>query len=409
MLSGFRALDLTDEKGFFCGSILVRLGVDVIKIEKPGGDAARNKGPFWHDIPDPERSLYWFAYNVGMKGITLNIESREGQDILRKLVKSADFMIESFPVGHLDGLNLGYGELKTINPRIILTSITPFGQTGPYRNYKASDIVAMATGGMMIITGEPGGLPVRLNPDHTYCVTGTAAAAATLLAHYYRENISGEGQHVDVAMHDCIVRENHIYPYWWELKKFRPTRLAAKGFLGSTLIRHIWLCQDGYVCWVLFGGHTGAGENKAFARWLSDEGIPGIMQQIDFNSFDFASLTQEQYDRMEKQIASLLSRHTKKWLEDEAIRRGIRLSAVNDIKEVVEHEQLKFRNFWMDIAHPELSASIMYPGHLFLSNEASSNVERRPALVGEHNEEIYADQLGFSRERIATLQQQKII
>ena len=133
----YRILDLTDEKGFLCGKMFGDLGADVIKVEKVGGDRSRLIGPFYHDIADPEKSLYWFAYNTSKKGITLNLESRDGQDIFRKLVKSADCVIESFDPGYLDQLGLSYAALNEINPRIVVTSITPFGQNGRYKNNKA--------------------------------------------------------------------------------------------------------------------------------------------------------------------------------------------------------------------------------------------------------------------------------
>jgi crotonobetainyl-CoA:carnitine CoA-transferase CaiB-like acyl-CoA transferase len=138
LLSPYRALDLTDEKGFFCGRILGDFGVDVIKIEPPGGDPSRRIGPFYHDIPDPEKSLHWFAYNANKRGITLNIETADGRELFRRLVKTADFVIESFPPGYMDKIGLGYASLSQINPGIIMTSITPFGQTGdPGRTTRA--------------------------------------------------------------------------------------------------------------------------------------------------------------------------------------------------------------------------------------------------------------------------------
>lgn len=131
LFSIYRVLDLTDEKGFLCGKILADLGMDVIKIEKPGGDEARKIGPFYHDITDPEKSLCWLAYNTSKRGITLNIENPDGVEIFKKLVKTAHFVIESFPPGYMDSLGLGYHALAEINPGLIMTSITPFGQTGP--------------------------------------------------------------------------------------------------------------------------------------------------------------------------------------------------------------------------------------------------------------------------------------
>lgn len=125
----YRVLDLTDEKGLLCGKLFADLGADVIKVERPGGDPARNIGPFYKDIPDPQKSLFWFAYNTGKRSITLNIESSDGQQLLKRLVKSADFLVESFTPGYMDKLGLGYQALSQLNPRLIMTSITAFGQT----------------------------------------------------------------------------------------------------------------------------------------------------------------------------------------------------------------------------------------------------------------------------------------
>ena len=149
MLSCYRILDLTDEKAFLCGRALSDFGAEVIKVEKPGGDPSRLKGPFYHDSGDPEQNLTWFAFNANKKSITLDIETPEGQAIFKKLVKNADVVIESFQPGYLDKLDLGYQSLCEVNPGIILASISGFGQEGPYRDFKAPDIVARALGGLV--------------------------------------------------------------------------------------------------------------------------------------------------------------------------------------------------------------------------------------------------------------------
>jgi crotonobetainyl-CoA:carnitine CoA-transferase CaiB-like acyl-CoA transferase len=162
MLSGYRALDLTDEKGFLCGKVLGDLGVDVVKVERPSGDPSRSIGPFYHGKPDPNKSLNWFAFNASKRGITLNLECPEGRDIFKKLSTTADFVIESFPPGYMDALGIGYTSLSAVNSGLIMTSITPFGQTGPYKDRKASDITILAMSGLMSICGDPDRAPLRL-------------------------------------------------------------------------------------------------------------------------------------------------------------------------------------------------------------------------------------------------------
>jgi crotonobetainyl-CoA:carnitine CoA-transferase CaiB-like acyl-CoA transferase len=409
MLSGLRALDLTSEVGFFCGKILAQLGIDLIKIERPGGDPARNFGPFYHDICDPEKSLYWFAYNEGKRGITLNIEAREGQDIFKKLLAMADFVLESFPVGYLDRLGLGYEEISKVNHRIIMTSITPFGQTGPYRSYKGTDLTAMAMGGIMVQNGEPDGLPCRLDPNHSYCLAGSAAALATMIAHYYRE-WSGEGQWVDVSMTECVIRENyHEVPMSWEFGHYNVRRNGSLMFRANVNTRCLWPCKDGYVTWTLWGGKVGASENKQLAKWMDEEGLLGELKSIDWDRFGFDDMTQQDMDRLEDPILKLMLRYTKKEIEEQAVKRGIRLSAVNDVRDLRESSQLRFRKYWKDIEHPELSDVITYPGQLFLSNEVEVKTQHRAPLIGEHNKEIYEGELGFDAITIGNLREKGII
>ncbi len=215
LLSPYRALDLTDEKGFLCGKILGDLGADVIKIEAPLGDPARNIGPFYRDIADPEKSLSWFAYNTSKRGITLNLHTADGRDIFKRLVETADFVIESFAPGHMEKLGLGYQDLNQINSKVIMTSITPFGQNGPYKDYKASDLVVLAMGGYLYLCGDADRPPVRISLDQAYAHAAVEAATGTIIALYYRES-SGEGQHVDVSAQECCI--SMLYnakPFWF--------------------------------------------------------------------------------------------------------------------------------------------------------------------------------------------------
>jgi crotonobetainyl-CoA:carnitine CoA-transferase CaiB-like acyl-CoA transferase len=410
MLSGYRALDLTDEKGFFCGKILGELGVDVIKIERPGGDPGRNIGPFYGNTPDPEKSLYWFAYNDSKRGITLNLEAPEGQEIFRTLAKTAHFVIESFPVGYMDKVGLGYEQLSKLNPKIIVTSITPFGQTGPWKHYKATDIILMATSGLMMLTGEPDGVPTRYEPDHSYCFVGSDAVVGALIAHYYCVR-SGEGQHVDISMHECMVRANYNYaPMSYNFGPI-PKRTGSKLPRGHLQTPVIHKCKDGYVSWLLFAGIAGAEDNRRITKWMDDEGIPtpGEIKGIDWDKFKYSDITQKEVDLIEERISTLTSRYTKGQLEEQALKRGVRMNAVNDVKDLFKNEQLKFRNFWGNIEHPELSASITYPSQLYQTTETQARARFRAPQIGEHNKQIYEEELGFSKQKVEKLQQLGVI
>lgn len=415
LLGPYRILDLTDEKGLLGGKILADLGADVIKVEKPGGDAARNIGPFYKDIPHPERSLYWFAFNLNKRGITLDIESPDGGEIFKRLVKTADIVVESFEPGYLDTLDLGYDGLREINARIILTSITPFGQTGPYAHYKASDIVGWATSGMMHLCGNPDRPPVQVSAQQAYCHAAAHAAVGTMVALYHRE-VSGEGQHVDVSIQEsvlpCIMHAAEV----WDMLGFNIPRLgdifpSSRAGLPPLLMRLHWPCKDGQVTW-MFGGAAVAGavaSTKALVEMANRHGMAMELKDYDWTTFDASTLPQEEYDRIAKIFTQFLATKTKAELYKEAIEKAIFLSPLNTAKEVLENAQLAGRGFWEKVEHPELGDTITYPGAFLKLSEAPWRVWRRPPLIGEHNEEIYVKELGLSREKVVVLKQAGVI
>src|SRR5215216_5033435 len=193
MLSPYRVLDLTTERGLLCGQILGDLGADVIKVEPLGGSPARRLGPFYQDQPHPDRSLYWWAYNRNKRSITLAIDTSEGQAILRRLVGKAHFFIESDNPGSLAKRGLGYADLAALNPALVYVSITPFGQDGPKANYAESDLIILAAGGPLILTGDEDRAPVRVSVPQAYLHASGQAAVAALIAHHERQR-SGQGQ-----------------------------------------------------------------------------------------------------------------------------------------------------------------------------------------------------------------------
>ena len=188
LLGDIRVLDLADEKGVYCTKLLADLGADTIRIEEPGGDPMRRIGPFFHDEPDHEKSLYWFQFNTSKRGITLNLETADGREILKRLVKTADVVVETFPPGYLDEMGLGYSVLSELNPGVVLTSITPFGQSGPYRDFQSSDLIAQAMGGLMYLAGFPEDAPHKLHGSQAYHSASVQAAVGTMMALYAREH-----------------------------------------------------------------------------------------------------------------------------------------------------------------------------------------------------------------------------
>ena len=208
-LGGRRVLELADERGVYCGKLLADMGADVIKIEKPGGDATRNIPPFWEDRPHPDRSLFFLYTNTSKRGVTLDITRVEGKGLFRRLAETADMVLETFPPGFLEDLGLGYRDLRELNSRLVLTSITDFGQTGPYRSFNSSEIVAAALGGSMYVTGEGEDPPVKLAGSQAHMMASTYAAVSSMIA-LYSSSISGKGQHVDISVEEATVSVSHI-------------------------------------------------------------------------------------------------------------------------------------------------------------------------------------------------------
>jgi crotonobetainyl-CoA:carnitine CoA-transferase CaiB-like acyl-CoA transferase len=411
VLTPYRVLDLAGEEGLFCGKILGDLGADVIKIEPVGGDPARRVGPFFHDELDPEKSLFWFAYNTSKRGITLNIETKDGQEIFKRLVKTSDFVIESFHPGYLDKLGLGYSALEKINPKLILVSITPFGQTGPYKDWKAPDIVAWGIGGNMASFGESDRPPYRIGyHSQSYLCAGADAAIGALMALADRNN-TGAGQLVDVSIQEAVVQNTEHITAGWDLRKANRSRSGADGSaLGvAQKMTRLWPCKDGYVSWFFWGGVMSVRTNVPLVKWMESEGMSDeYLSNYNWENFGNGT-TQDEIDRLEAPVAKFFLAHTKKELFEGALRTNTQVYPVSTAADVMADEQLAARKFWVQVDHPELGTKITYPGPFAVSNEAPPEVKRRAPLIGEHNLEIYEGELGFSRQEIIAMAEGGVI
>ncbi|MBM4463016.1 MAG: CoA transferase [Chloroflexi bacterium] len=405
LLEGYRGLDLTDERGLLCGRILADLGAEVVKVERPRGDPARNIGPFYQDIPHPERSLFWLAYNVNKKGITLDIQTRDGQELFLRLVTKFDFVLESYSTGYLEGLGLGYSRLKEINPGLVFTSITPFGGSGPYRDHKATDITLMAMGGYMYMTGEPDRPPLRISCDQAYLHAASEAAVATLVALYQRGS-SGQGQHIDVSARASLIASTANAVPFWEMNRVILKRAGPyRAGLTSAKQRQLWECRDGCVIFYFAGGAFGAKGNTALAAWLDSEGLADdFVRSMNWEEFDMATATEEVEDHLEALVSSLFRRYKAGELYEQAMSRGLTLCPVLTPGEIVQNQQLKARGYWVKVRHDDLDESFSYPGP-FAKSSAMSFRYRRAPRIGEHNREVYQDELGLSSQQLVALKQ----
>jgi crotonobetainyl-CoA:carnitine CoA-transferase CaiB-like acyl-CoA transferase len=402
-LSPYRVLDLTDEKGYMCAKILGGLGAEIIKIEPPDGDRGRKIGPFVGDRPDPNRSLYWIAFNLNKKSITLDLKTAEGKTILKKLAASADFVIESFAPGHLHELGLGYEELSKLNPAIVMTSISPYGQTGPCKNFNASDIVCWAGCGYMWLCGNEDRAPLRMSIPQAYLHGGAEAAMGSMVAFWHRQK-TGEGQHVDVSITESAMWSCLTAHAAWDMNREILQRQGAFRAYGSYKIRFMYPCKDGHVVFLLLGGHIGARGQKALSQWMDQEGMSDeFLRNFDWDSFDASTYNDEMARKLEPFFERFFLTKTKDELFKAALKMQYLLAPVNTIQDLTASPHLAARDFWVDLDHPELDVRLTYPGAPFKSNRVSWRIDRRAPLIGEHNQEIYGRELGFSDSEIRAL------
>jgi len=398
-LGGYRALDLTDERGYLCGKILADMGADVIKIEPPGGDPGRLNGPFYHDERDPEKSLFWWAWNTSKRGITLDITSAAGRAAFLEMVKKSDFVIESFAPGYMAKLALSYDDLAKVNPGIIMISITAFGQDGPYIHYKAPDLVMMALGGYIYLIGDEDRRPLRISVPQAYYHACNEGAAAGLIALWHRER-TGLGQWIDVSTQECLVWltfSNHAY---WDFQRVSPTRADAGSAglqPGQPRAQLITPCKDGFILFQPTYGQQGP-LTRALATWIEQEGMaPELMRTFDWDVrlLNDPTLTEEEKEERRALLRELRETFkpffltkTKKELFDQAIAKGFLLAPVNSLHDLAEDRHFKARGFWQTVDHPEVGEKIRYPGAPFIASTSRYLLRRRAPLIGEHNEEI---------------------
>ena len=407
-LSSYRVLNLANEGGGFCGKILADLGADVIKIEPPQGDTARSIDPFFHNDPHPEKSLHWFSYYINQRGITLNIETVEGQKIFKRLVGTSHFVVESFPPGYMDKLGLGYSAIGQINPSLVMTSITPFGQDGPYQNWKGSDIVVSALSGSMYLAGDTDRAPLRIGGcEQSYLVAAAYATAGTMIAHYSRV-LTGEGQHVDASAQESVAFATMAYFMYHDLQGYVFRRTGNYYDRYGKQVQLIWPCKDGYISWRLFMGGEGR-FTKAVVEWMDSEGEAGELKDIKWGEIGYEEVGTQDYDRWTSLFGEFFKKYTKADLQREALVRGFSCFPVNAPKDLLENTQLAARNYWIEVEYPELDASISHPGALYQSSEVTWGMPRRAPLLGEHNAEVYQGELGFSMEELELLKQANVI
>ena len=413
LLAPYRVLDLTDSRGLLCGKMLADLGADVVQVGPPGGSDARRIGPFYQDDPGVERSLFWWAHCANKRGISLDITTVDGVALLRRLVANADFLIESADPGQMGSSGLSWPDLQGINPRLVMVSITAFGQDGPYADYLASDIVGMALGGFIHLTGDSDRPPLRVSMPQFYQHGSAAGAAGAMMAHTHRA-LTDEGQHVDVSCQQAVARTLAHAPQYWDLEQTVLRRMGAyRESAGGTFTRINWPCKDGFVNFQPGGGTAGAARSvRSMLAWMTEEGMGSAdLDAVNWEELAYGTARAEIMEQTVAAVAPFFMTHTRNELADGALERRILLFPVATPGDILEHRQLEARGYYDHIEHSDIGETVTYPGHFVkdLTEPSRVGVRRPPPRVGEHNAEILCGELGLRQADLARLTELGVI
>ncbi|MCU1690525.1 MAG: CoA transferase [Jatrophihabitantaceae bacterium] len=407
-LAPYRVLDLTTDRAWFTGKLLADLGADVVKVEPPGGDPGRVKGPYAGDIASPENSLQWWAFNRGKRSITLDLASADGRGLFLALVSTAHAVLESYEPGQLERWGLGLDVLLDTNPSIVLTRITPFGQTGPYAHLKATDLILAAIAGPAWMAGDSDRPPVRTSTPQYFQHAAAEAAVHTNAALYHAAS-TGVGQQIDVSA---------------QLAASRTTMNAlATPFIDGTILqrstfgepvpaqpyRSIYHCADGNImATVGFGPGL-----KGYLGWLRAEGVtlPAFLEDLTDDDFGPTLLEKQPPEfptRVSEVLAEFFATRGKQDLTTQALVHRLMVVPINNVADIYDDVQLNSRDYFQPVEHDGRDP-VLYPStwvHLTQTPLASNG---RAPRIGEHNTEILVGELGVDPADMALYQEARVV
>lgn len=366
-MAPYRVLDLTTEPGWLGGRLLADLGADVIKIEPPGGDPGRRRGPFLDDQPGDDTGLRWLFQNRGKRSLVCDLDSPEGQALLKELVPSADILLESFAPGWMSSRGIGYAQLSAINPRLVYTAVTPFGQDGPFAGYQGPDLVLAAMGGQAYLTGDPERPPVRPSVPQ-FEMHGAAEAAVHSVIALYHAVETGEGQLVDVSSQLATVRTLMNATPFPKLEGYDLTRQGGLLAVGMGRFRTIYAVDDGYVTLMVVGGPIGGMMMGQVVHWMDDRGLaPDWLKAIDWMAMDFGAMAAAgeeglaEMDRISLALQDGFHGVTKDEAYAAALQYRFLLAPVSNVADIRADIQLEARGYFAPVDHGE-RGEIRYAG-----------------------------------------------
>ena len=398
-LSGLKVIEFGNFMSApYCTKLMADMGAEVIKIEQPvTGDEAREYGPFPNGERHHEKSGLFLYLNTNKKGITLNVDTPEGQKIFNDLIKNADILVENNPPKRIADLGFDYPTLKQLNPRLIMTSITSFGQTGPYRDFKAYALNTAGMGGQTTRTGEFEREPITPPLSQSHYQSGAMAATATMGALFSRMS-NGAGQHVDISETDVWATIHHGHGVHLGIFEGRKSIRAGH----RTISVYPWCilpCKDGYMCLIAIQGYQ-------WKRFLEAMGNPEWMKDERFQNRIVMAF--QHADEADALVIALLLNYSKEELFDICRRNQITFAPVRDIAEVANDPHFKERGYFVEIDREHIGL-LKYPGAPYQLSDTPWQLKSPAPTLGEHNEEVYCNQLGYKKRDLARMQKAGVI
>jgi crotonobetainyl-CoA:carnitine CoA-transferase CaiB-like acyl-CoA transferase len=397
-LSGYRVLDLTDSNGAYCTKLLADLGADVIKIEQPEGDPGRGIPPFAGDTPHLEKSLFFLHRNANKRGVTLRLDTVEGSNILKRLVRTADVLVENSPPDYMGGLGLDYSVLSEINPGLIMASMTEFGHSGPYKDRKGSNLVDFAMSGIMITSGYPGKEPCLLPGSPAYD-SASVHASVSIVAAIYMRGTTGQGQYIDTSVH--VTSRTGLYPwivpnYSYALNPGGPPP-TSENRMGAQ-IYPVYPCKDGFIRIIALTPR----QWDALMRVLDN---PDVLQTDEWRSFIYRI---GNADDLYALMLEFTTKYTMRELFEAGRREGVPIAPILSIADFYNSPQTKAREYFVEVDHP-VAGKADYPGPPYKWTETPATVRRPAPCIGEYNEEVYCQELGLSNDDLVSLKDAGIV
>jgi crotonobetainyl-CoA:carnitine CoA-transferase CaiB-like acyl-CoA transferase len=393
LLSGYRVLDLSSSMGAFCGKVLRDLGMDVIKVEAPGGDTGRTEPPFAKGHAHREGSLRFAYLNAGKRSITLDIASDSGRKILLDLVARSDIVLETFEPGFLAAQHLGYETLIEKQPKLILVSLTGFGQDGPYAAYKTPDLVGNAMGGLLYISGDPKMTPCNPPETQSYYYASLFASYGVTLALWQRET-RGIGAWIDASVQASMALHEHVaFNYSAEGRVMKRAGSQHQHNAPANLFK----CKNGWIALFVTQNHWPI----LLKVWKDHE------PELDDPKWINSNLRRQNADYINAQVTSFTSQYLKEDLAELMQKNGIPGLPVNSPSDFMKDPHIQAREFFSSITHPVLG-TFNQPGNSFMVDGRRTGPAPAP-IAGQHNQEVLCGDLGISAHDLAALAAQGVI